>query len=293
MRRRYKFGLFMSVAASTGMLGLASPALAQSTAPSAAPDVDVGSIVVTARRIDERLQDVPISITVLSPQALQNANIVSAEDLGRITPSLQVNSNFGSDNTSFAIRGFIQENGTAPSVGVYFADVVAPRGPSNGTPAGDGAGAGSFFDLQNVQVLKGPQGTLQGRNTTGGAVLLVPQKPTGNFDGYIEGTYGNFDDRRIQAVINVPVNDNVRFRVGIDRQIRDGYLNNESGIGPDHLANVNYTAARASLVWDVTNNVENYTVASYSNSHNYGDVQKMFGTPTGVFLVTPDRKSVV
>ena len=131
-------------------------------------------IIVTARRTEERLQDVPISITVFNQEELANRNVVNAQDLAAYTPSLSANGNFGSENSSFAIRGFAQDIGTAPSVGVYFADVVAPRGASNGLPSGDGAGPGAFFDLQNVQILKGPQGTLFGRNTTGGAILLVP-----------------------------------------------------------------------------------------------------------------------
>ena len=269
--------------ASALSLSMAAPALAQTAAQAAKPaeTPDVATVVVTARRTEERLQDVPISITVFNQQSLANSNVVSAEDLAKITPSLSANTNFGSDNSSFAIRGFIQENGTAPSVGVYFADVVAPRGPSNGTPAGDGAGAGSFFDLQNVQVLKGPQGTLEGRNTTGGSVLLVPQKPTGRNEGYVEASYGNYDLRRLQAVVNVPISDNLRFRFGFDDQKRDGYLNNESGIGPKHLDNVNYKAIRASLVWDITPDLENYSIASYSYSQNYGDVQKMIAKTGG------------
>ena len=95
-------------------------------------------IIVTARRVEERLQDVPISITVLNQQQLENRNIINAQDLGAYVPSLSSNSNFGSENSSFAIRGFVQDIGTAPSVGVYFADVVAPRGASNGLPVGDG-----------------------------------------------------------------------------------------------------------------------------------------------------------
>src|SRR5689334_13247585 len=126
--------------------GLAAPLFAQEA---------LDEVIVTARRMEERLQDVPISITVLNEQAIQNHNIVNASDLAAYVPSLSTNTNFGSENSSYAIRGFVQDIGTAPSVGVYFADVVAPRGASNGLPAGDGAGPGSFFDLQNVQVLKG------------------------------------------------------------------------------------------------------------------------------------------
>src|SRR5215475_10472905 len=194
-----------SVLLSTTALGfgLIGPAFA---------DENLEEIIVTARRMEERLQDVPISITVLNEQALENRNVVNSQDLAAYVPSLSANTNFGTANSSFAIRGFVQDIGTAPSVGVYFADVVAPRGPSNGVSAGDGAGPGQFFDLQNVQVLKGPQGTLFGRNTTGGAVLLVPQKPTSDFDGYVEGSYGNFNMWRIQSVANLPVNDRLRIR---------------------------------------------------------------------------------
>ncbi len=79
---------------------------------------DVGEIIVTARRVEERLQDVPISITVFNQQQLDNRNIVQAGDLGTYTPSLSSNGNFGAQNTTFAIRGFVQEINTTPSVGV-------------------------------------------------------------------------------------------------------------------------------------------------------------------------------
>src|ERR1700761_2574590 len=182
--------------------GLAAPAFSQTTpaagagAEAPAPGAgDLSEIIVTARRVEERLQDVPISISVFTQEQLANRNVVNAEDLAAYTPSLAANNNFGQENSSFAIRGFVQDAGTPPSVAVYFADVVALRGPTQGTQAGDGAGPGSFFDLQNVQVLKGPQGTLFGRNTTGGAVLFVPQKPTSRLEGYIEAEGGNFDER--------------------------------------------------------------------------------------------------
>jgi len=247
--------------------------------PTSAPaqSNELGDIIVTARRVEERLQDVPISITVFNQQQISNRNIVNASDLAAYTPSLSADNIFGPANSSFSIRGFVQDIGTQPSVGVFFADVVAPRGASNNLPIGDGAGPGAFWDLQNVQVLKGPQGTLFGRNTTGGDILIVPQKPTSKQEGYAEITYGNYDEKRIQAVENLPINDDIRFRIGVDHQSRDGYLENDSGIGPARLGDVDYTDVRASLVIDVTPDVENYTIASYLISNTDGDVQKLVG----------------
>ncbi|MDB5725806.1 MAG: TonB-dependent receptor [Novosphingobium sp.] len=251
----------------------AVPAFAQDEAPQ--NEGGAGDIVVTARRVEERLQDVPISITVFNQQQLNNKNIVNANDLATYTPSLSANTNFGSDNTTFAIRGFAQDIGTAPSVGTYFGDVVTPRGASNGQPVGDGASAGDFFDLQNVQVLKGPQGTLFGRNTTGGAVLFVPQKPTGQLEGYIEGSIGNYDMRRVQGVVNIPLSDTFRVRAGFDHMERDGFLNNVSGIGPSRFGDTDYWAGRLSIVGDLTPNLENYIIASYSRSQNNGALGKL------------------
>ena len=259
-----------SGADSTAMQTAAKPA-------ESGADIGLNEIIVTARRVEERLQDVPISITVLNQEQLANRNIVNSQDLALYTPSLSANNNFGSQNASFAIRGFVQDIGTQPSVGVYFADVVAPRGASPNIPIGDGAGPGSFFDLQNVQVLKGPQGTLFGRNTTGGDILLVPQKPTSGLEGYVEASAGNYDMHRIQAVVNVPLNDGLRLRAGVDHQQREGYENNDSGVGPPRLNDVDYTAARVSLVADVTPNVENYTILSYLLSETNGEVQKVIG----------------
>lgn len=271
-----------AVALATG-LTLVQPVAAQESKSETSSNA--GDIIVTARRIEERLQDVPISITVFNQTQLTDRNVVNAEDLATFTPSLSVNSAYGSDNTSFAIRGFNQDTGTAPSVGVYFAEVVAPRGTANsGINSGDGAGPGSFFDLQNVQVLKGPQGTLFGRNTTGGAVLLVPQRPTDSFEGYVEGSVGNYDLRRAQAVVNAPLGETARLRIAVDHNRRDGYQKNISGIGPKDFANLDYTAVRASLIVDLTPQLENYTIASYVHSKNNGAIEPLFACdPAGIF----------
>jgi iron complex outermembrane receptor protein len=253
----------------------------------AVPHTELTEIIVTARRREERLQDVPISMTVFDQQQLADRNVVNIDDLATYTPSLSSNGRFGSNSSSIAIRGFIQEGPTSPSVGIYFADVIAPRA-DGGTTAGNGSNPGSFFDLQNVQVLKGPQGTLFGRNTTGGAVLIVPQKPTSELGGYVEASAGNYDMWRTQGVLNVPINDAIRIRLGVDHESRDGYLRNISFVpgaplvGPKDFDDVDYTALRLSVVADLTPNLENYAIASFSVSDTNGSLPKMiYAAPTG------------
>lgn len=259
---------------------------------SASTPPGVGEIIVSARRLDERLQDVPISITVFNQQQLNNRNITQALDLAAYTPSLSTDTFFGSNNSTFSIRGFTQQTGTSPTVGVYFGDVIAPRAASNDIPIGDGAGPGSFFDLQNVQVLKGPQGTLFGLNTTGGAILLVPQKPTGKYEGYIEVSGGDYGLTRIQAVVNIPIDDNVRFRIGVDHESREGYLTNTTGIGPNHFNDMDYTAARASIIVDIAPNIENYAIFSYLISNTNGDLSKVIATDPSQLLGQLEQTSL-
>lgn len=264
--------------ASVSAVGLYSPAMAQNQDQSGSESIEqpVGAadIIVTARRVEERLQDVPISIAVFNQEQLTDRNVFAARDLATFTPSLSVNSRFGADFASFSIRGFTQEARTTASVGVYFADVVVPRSSAM-SAAGDGAGPGNLFDLQNVQVLRGPQGTLFGRNTTGGAVVFVPNRPTDKAEGYIEASLGNHDMRRVQAVVNIPAGDNLRFRGGIDHMKRDGYLKNVSGVGPKDFADIDYIAARFSMLWDVTPDIENYTIATFANSDTNGAIPKI------------------
>jgi iron complex outermembrane recepter protein len=237
---------------------------------------DITAITVTARRFEERLEEVPISMTVISQSQLTQLNLSNSADLGAFTPSLTTNETFGPEKATFNIRGFVQDSQTQPSVGVYFADVVSPRG-SGLTPSGNGVGVGNLFDLQNVQVLKGPQGTLFGRNTTGGAVLLVPQKPSDKYEGYVEASTGDFGMERMQAVANAPVSDTFKVRAGVDYMKRDGYLNNLSGIGTNHLGDVDYVAARLSAVANLTPTLENYTILSYARTDDHGIGRQVAG----------------
>lgn len=253
----------------------AAPAAATAAVPAATEEKSARrsglteEIIVTAQRREESLQEVPMSITVLDAKQLSNANITNSSDLVAYTPSLSTNQRFGADNATFAIRGFSQELRTTSSVASYMAEVVAPRGQSSQT-SGDGAGPGALFDLSSVQVLKGPQGTLFGRNTTGGAVLLTPNRPKDEFEGYVELSGGILGSLRQQGAVSLPVSDSLKFRVAIDRNKRDGYLINSTKIGADELGSVDYTSTRVSSVWDITDEVQNYTIASYINSDSTG-----------------------
>ncbi len=273
----------LAMAIMTAACGSVSGAIAQDSGP-ATPKQErsraLEEVVVTARRREENLQEVPISMTVMSQQQLSNANINSGTDLATYTPSLQTNNRFGSDAATFSIRGFTQELRTTASVGVYFAEVVSARG-ANTSSSGDGAGPGDFFDLENVQVLKGPQGTLFGRNTTGGAILLTPKRPTEERDGYLEVSAGNYDMQRVQGAVNLPVTEDFLLRVGVDHQQRDGHLENKSGIGPDDFANIDYTAVRLSALWNITDTLENYTIIKASESENNN-------TPGSIFECNPN-----
>lgn len=243
--------------------------LAGMTAVSTQAQLSIEEIVVTARRVSESLQDVPISMTVFNQKDLDKRNITIAQDLAIYTPSLSVDQRYGPEKSSFAIRGFNQDYNTAPTVGVYFADVVGVRA-QGGTTSGNTIGAGAFMDLENVQILKGPQGTLFGRNTNGGAILLVPKKPTDALEGYAEVSMGNYDMRRFQATLNVPVSDSFRLRFSVDDYDRDGYMKNKANTGAKDYNDRNYTAFRASAVWDITDNLENYTIFHSSQSDTRG-----------------------
>jgi len=237
---------------------------------------NLGEIVVSARRVEERAQDVPISMTVFTQAQLSDRRVVTSSDLAAATPSLQVDNGNGNDASSFSVRGFVQTLNSTPSVAVYFGDAVVPRGGAVGEPAGSGVAPGSFFDLSNVEVLKGPQGTLFGRNTDGGAVLLVPTKPMSDFEGYVEGSYGNYDMRQIQGVLNLPLTDNARLRLAVNDETRQGFENNVSGIGPSQFDDIDFTAARMSLVVDITPNLENYTIGTYNLSQDAGLLPQVF-----------------
>lgn len=177
---------------------------------------DVETIVVTARRRSEDVTRIPLTVNAFSAEMLQRKSILSTADLSRLTPGLNFSLSGSSVNPVIAIRG--QSRGLAgpgtPGVLTYFNEVPLP---SYGSIL-------STFDMDNIQVLKGPQGTLFGRNAIGGAVLTNSRKPTYELGGYAEAEYARFNSLRVEGAVNLPIVDGkLAVRIAAQTTSTDGF----------------------------------------------------------------------
>ena len=204
-----------SVFALTATLGVA-PGVVQAQTADAQPSVT--EVIVTAQRRDERARDVPISITSVSATQLQAANVIQLSDIPRLAPALRFDS-----SGSFVqptIRGVgtaVTTSGGGPNVGIYVDGFYVANPEST---------AFDLTKIKGVQVLKGPQGTLFGRNTTGGAILVTTADPSTTTGGELKASYGRFNAQTYQGYVTVGLSDKVAFDV--EGQVRkgDGYFTN-------------------------------------------------------------------
>ena len=255
----------LALLAGVSTIGLTTPLFAQ-TAP--APDEQsanpsIKDIVVTARRVEERLQDVPLAVTALTSETLRSRNVATVSDLRLVTPSLQITPSIaaGSSTPGITLRGQRQSRvlfGQDQSVAIYVNEVPQTR------PQGLDA---TTYDLQSVQVLKGPQGTLFGKNTTGGALVITPRKPTDQFEGFVQGQIGNYDWREVSGAVNLPLVEGVALRVAGNIVRRDGYAINR--ITGQDLYDKHSESFRASLLLGGTGAVESLTIVDgfYNDSN--------------------------
>lgn len=273
---RRVFGALLLAASSTASLAQTAGTPDQ---PAAAPDAAItdGDIVVTARRTAENIQSVPVSVTAFSADTLRKATIRDTQDLLVKTPGVFLAGSGGRENSNFSIRGQSKAlaGNSAPGVISYFAEVPAPTlGSSIPT-----------YDLASVQVLKGPQGTLFGRNTTGGAILYYPTAPSHDLGGYVSGTYGRYNARILEGALNVPiVSDKVALRIAGQIQKRDGWTKN-IGIGND-ADDLNSRAFRASLLLEPFEGVRNITIFDYYRNRSTGGGSVLFNVLAGPNALT-------
>lgn len=235
-----------------------------------APRGEIETVVVTARRRAEDVQKIPVAVTAISGEELRQTETRSAMDLQELAPSLSVAANLGSrDSDVFTIRGQTQPFGGAdPGVQAYFAEV--PFNPS---------GPGSYFDMDSIQVLNGPQGTLFGRSTTGGAILFQPKRPEDSFGGYIDGELGNYNMGEIQGALNIPVIDDIFLvRAAADVATRSGFTRDITF--NENLDNVNYQSFRLGATIRPFHGFENYVVFDYLRDRNNGTGAELSGVNT-------------
>jgi iron complex outermembrane receptor protein len=199
-----------------------SPGLASAQDTGAHESVALEEIVVTAQRREENLQKAALPVSAVSQDTLIDAGVTSPSDLTKVVPSLQVKPAAG-PYPLFYLRGVgnFNGNGLSDSAVAFNVDNVYIGRPSSS--------GGFFYDLERMEVLKGPQGTLYGRNATGGAINVITKKPElGAFGGYAVGDYGNYDAVNLQGAVNVPLGDEAALRVSGQYAKHDGYLSDGS-----------------------------------------------------------------
>lgn len=282
-----RIGMFAASAAILtpfAMIGTASAqdAPKQSEVPAAERAADDTTIVVTARRREERLTDVPISIAAFGGDALANRSVDTTDKLTQLVPNVQFNSVAPSSGNSASSAIFIRGVGQAdfitstdPGVGFYIDGVYVAR--SSGTVI-------SLLDIDRIEVLRGPQGTLFGRNTIGGAVQVFSNRP--KFDriaGSLSAGFGDYGRWEVRGVLNLPLSEDLALRVAGVRRKRDGYVHNIV-TGADQ-ANVDTVAGRAALSWRPAPGVRLDLTGDYSLDETNGTATVFAGINTNAAFV--------
>jgi len=247
--------LALSATASLLALGAEKPAAAQTNAQTTAGGAAMEEIVVTARRKEEKLQSVPIAITAFTQTEVERNRIQQVRDLARLVPSFAVSYSTSDPNAFYS--GQVRLRGLAGTE-IYFADVpLSSTDYSNTTGLTHGLSPGFFYDLDSIEVDKGAQGTLFGRPSIGGLISYQPKRPTNDFDGYVQTTFGDYDDYEEEFALNIPiVQDKLMVRVAGQMQKRDGYTKDlESG---QYLDDRDYYAWRIGVTLRPTDDFENY-----------------------------------
>ncbi|MBU2143453.1 MAG: TonB-dependent receptor [Alphaproteobacteria bacterium] len=217
----YRFVLLLSAA----VLALAPSVLAQAAEPETPVEEEatnrLSTVTITAQKREQSLQDVGISVTAYTGEQLNDANLSDSNDLARLVPGLNIGLPTGAGNQpAIFLRGIglndFATNNLGP-VGVYVDDLFI---------SSPGAQVMQIFDLARVEVLKGPQGTLYGRNTTGGAIKFVTARPTDALEAGLTGQYAEFGTTKVTGFLSGPVSSVVRGRVAFEKNDSDGYITN-------------------------------------------------------------------
>jgi iron complex outermembrane receptor protein len=246
-------------------------------------------IVVTAERRAQSQQDVPLAITTISGDAVSASGITEIRDIALKTPNLTV-TQFNIAEPQLFLRGIGSTNdsaGSDPTVSLFIDDVYIAR---------SGAGTSDLYDLDRIEILRGPQGTLYGRNVTGGAISMITKKPSQDFEAKVSATVGDYGLSVLRAYANGPLSENLAGKVTLSKRDRDGYAKNiKNGQELDDADNL---SGRGQLLWTASDATEVMVGLDFSSDDNNGSCRDQtkfdaLDQPAGGALVPLVRAGVI
>lgn len=270
----------------TSALALTSPAYAQDASPAEEADTatedtsGLQEIIVTANKRAESAQDVPISVSAVSGEALAQTGVIEVVNLQQVSPGVFIAPTGNTTQTIVRIRGVGTSgtnNGFESAVGVFVDGVFRPRA---------GQALGNFVDVERVEVLRGPQGTLFGKNTSAGAISIITNRPEFDFGGSVLASVGNYDFRRIEAMVNAPLGDTVAFRLAGNYTKRDGIQDKLvpfTGPNPTRIKNFfndrDRFIVKGQLLFEPNDDLSIRIIGDYSEIDEVGNVGQPKTTP--------------
>lgn len=251
-------------------IAISSPALAQEAATGSqsneATAASSGDIIVTANRTESLASKTPIALSAISQEGLRQAGISNPTTLGDIVPNLSIDRTLG---LRITIRGVTSTDNTEkgdPSAAFLLDGIYIARPQAQEV---------SFFDLERVEVLRGPQGTLYGRNTTAGVINVISAKPKHKFEASVDGSYGNFKTVQATGMVNVPVGDSIALRGAVNLERRDNYIRQDVASPFSINPFKNNLSGRLSALIDISPSINFVIRGDYSrfNGTNFNTVR--------------------
>ena len=254
---------------------LGNSVLAFSVAITMAPSIAVAQleeIIVTAERRTQSQQDVPLAITTISGDAVSASGISNLSDISMQTPNLTI-TEFNIAEPQLFLRGVGSTNDSAgadPTVSLFIDDVYVAR---------SGAGSSDLYDLDRIEILRGPQGTLYGRNVTGGAISMFTKKPSQEFEGKASATVGDHGLTIFRGYANGPINDNLAGKITFSKRDRDGFAKNITN--GQELDDADNLSGRGQLLWNSSDATEVLFGLDFSSDENNGNCRDQIRTDVG------------
>jgi len=280
-----RIGLVLSMGCALSALVAPSMAYAQQAATdAAAEDFSDQAIVVTAQRRAQAVQDVPLAVTAIGSDALENEGVRDITNLGDLAPSLSITSGGGTPQVFMRGIGSTNTNANGDgAVAVHVDGVYLAR--ANALNA-------QFYDLARVEVVRGPQGTLYGRNATAGAINIITNQPRFTFEGAASVEYGNYNTLVTSGMVNAPVTDKIAVRAAFQTVRHDGYLRTAEGYAGNDRADQDDVSARLQVLLEPTDRLSIVARGDFTHMGGAGSAMNVFPLPTNDPYVTTAQRTV-